>query len=72
MASRALFSNRVGGIPTSAIHEMTRLSATMSDVAFLSWARPEGNTPDFINEAAIKAIEDNLVSAYSPVPGLLG
>lgn len=67
----SLVSRRVGTIPVSAIHEMTRLSATMSDVAFLSWARPEGNTPDFINEAAIKAIRNNLVSAYSPVPGLL-
>jgi len=66
-----LISRRVGAIPVSAIHEMTRLSSTMTDVAFLSWARPEGDTPDFINEAAIKAIRDNLVSAYSPVPGLL-
>ncbi len=71
MGTRELFSNRVGSMPVSAIHEMTRLAAGMSDVAFLSWARPEGNTPEFINEAAIKAIKDNLVSAYSPVPGLL-
>jgi aminotransferase len=66
-----LVSERVGSIPVSAIHEMSRLSATVPDVAFLSWARPEGNTPDFINEAAIRAIKDNKVSAYSPVPGLL-
>jgi len=71
MGARELYSDRVGSMPLSAIHEMTRLSAGMSDVAFLSWARPEGNTPEFINEAAIKAIRDNKVSAYSPVPGLL-
>jgi aminotransferase len=66
-----LISGRVGTIPASAIHEMTRLSSTMTDVAFLSWARPEGDTPEYINKAAIEAINKNLVSAYSPVPGLL-
>ena len=69
--SRELFSRRVGDMPVSAIHEMTRLAANLSGVVSLSWARPEGNTPEHINEAAIKAIRDNLVSAYSPVPGLL-
>ncbi len=69
-SNRALWSHRVGSMPVSAIHEMTRLAAGMSDVAFLSWARPEGNTPEFINESAVRAIRDNLVSAYSPVPGL--
>jgi len=68
---KELISKRAGDIPVSAIHEMTRLSATLSDVAFLSWARPEGDTPEFINNAAIEAIKKNLVSAYSPVPGLL-
>jgi aminotransferase len=58
-------------MPVSAIHEMTRLASGLSDVVSLSWARPEGNTPAHINEAAIAAIRDNLVSAYSPVPGLL-
>ena len=70
MSDRELFSKRVGEMPASAIHEMTRLAAGLSDVASLSWARPEGNTPDHINEAAIAAIRENKVSAYSPVPGL--
>ena len=34
-------SKRVSQIPKSAIHEMTRLSKEVEDVAFLSWAKPE-------------------------------
>jgi aminotransferase len=71
VGNRDLFSKRVGEMPVSAIHEMTRLASGLTDVASLSWARPEGNTPEHINEAAIAAIRDNKVSAYSPVPGLL-
>ena len=33
-------SNRVSQMPKSAIHEMTRLSQQIEDVAFLSWAKP--------------------------------
>ncbi len=70
MVNGELYSRRVGEMPVSAIHEMTRLAAGLSGVVSLSWARPEGDTPQHISEAAIRAIRDNLVSAYSPVPGL--
>ena len=33
-------ANRVNQIGKSAIHEMTRLSKEIDDVAFLSWAKP--------------------------------
>jgi len=33
-------ANRVNQIGKSAIHEMTRLSKAIDDVAFLSWAKP--------------------------------
>lgn len=63
-------SKRVSGIGKSAIHEMTRLSKEVEDVAFLSWARPTSDTPDHIKEAAISAIKDGLVGAYSETSGL--
>ena len=64
-------SKRVSNISKSAIHEMTRLSKTVEDVAFLSWAKPTSGTPDHINEAAIKAIKDGLVGGYSEGAGLV-
>jgi len=41
-------SNRVNQIGKSAIHEMTRLSKEIDDVAFLSWAKPTIDTPEHI------------------------
>jgi len=67
---RALFSQRVQQIEKSAIHEMTRLSKEIDDVAFLSWAKPTSGTPDHINRAAIQAIEQGLAGGYSPSDGL--
>ena len=64
-------SNRVSQIPKSAIHEMTRLSKEIEDVAFLSWAKPTSDTPLHIKEAAISAIKNGLVGGYSDTPGLL-
>ena len=58
MKDRARISNRVSQIPKSAIHEMTRLSKEIDDVAFLSWAKPTAGTPEHIREAAIAAIRD--------------
>lgn len=55
----------------SAIHEMTRLSKEIEDVAFLSWAKPTSDTPEHIKAAAIKAIKDGLVSGYSTSSGLV-
>ena len=58
-------SNRVIQIHKSAIHEMTRLSKEVEDVAFLSWAKPTSDTPEHIKEAAIYAIKSGLVGGYS-------
>ena len=63
-------SNRVANIPKSAIHEMTRLSRQIEDVAFLSWAKPTSGAPDFIGEAAMEAIHHKLVDGYSVSTGL--
>jgi len=65
------YSNRVANIPKSAIHEMTRLSKTIEDVAFLSWAKPTSGAPDHIGKAAIEAIRNGLVDGYSESQGLL-
>lgn len=64
-------ASRVTQIPKSAIHEMTRLSKEVEDVAFLSWAKPTSGTPAFINEGAIAAIRDGRVGGYSENAGLL-
>ncbi len=64
-------SERVRNIPTSAIHEMTRLSKQVRDVAFLSWAKPTSDTPEHIKEAAISAIQKGLVGGYSESSGML-
>ncbi|MCD4848339.1 MAG: pyridoxal phosphate-dependent aminotransferase [Candidatus Aegiribacteria sp.] len=63
-------SKRVMKISKSAIHEMTRLSKQYDDVAFLSWAKPTSDTPEFIREAAVKAIRNGLTGGYSPSQGL--
>lgn len=64
-------SKRVAAIGKSAIHEMTRLSKEVEDVAFLSWAKPTSDTPVHIKEAAIDAIQEGLVGGYSENAGLL-
>ena len=66
-----MVSNRVSRIEKSAIHEMTRLSREIDDVAFLSWAKPTSDTPEHIKEGAISAIRAGLVGGYSPSSGLL-
>jgi aminotransferase len=65
------FSHRLGQIPKSAIHEMTRLSRGIDDVAFLSWAKPTSGADEHIHEAAMEAIQKGLVDGYSESPGLL-
>lgn len=70
MAKTARLSNRVSQISASAIHEMTRLSKEIDDVAFLSWAKPTSDTPEHIKEAAIRAIRDGRVGGYSEPLGL--
>ncbi len=58
-------------IQKSAIHEMTRLSKQVKDVAFLSWAKPTADTPEHIKEAAVSAIRHGLVGGYSNNAGLV-
>ena len=70
MSSEPRTSNRVTSISKSAIHEMTRLSREVEDVAFLSWAKPTSDTPDHIKEAAIAAIQSGRVGGYSEASGL--
>jgi aminotransferase len=70
MAAEQRISRRVAGIAPSAIHEMTRLSQQVEDVAFLSWAKPTVDTPEHIKEAAVRAVRDGLVGGYSPTNGL--
>ncbi|MFW9943109.1 MAG: pyridoxal phosphate-dependent aminotransferase [Candidatus Thorarchaeota archaeon] len=64
-------SDRVWKIQKSAIHEMTRLSKEVEDVAFLSWAKPTSDTPEHIKEATISAIRNGLVGGYSESTGML-
>ena len=71
MTGKPRISNRVSQISKSAIHEMTRLSKEVEDVAFLSWAKPTSGTPQHINEGAIAAIKDGRVGGYSENAGLL-
>ena len=70
MAGGPRISNRVGRIAKSAIHEMTRLSKDVDDVAFLSWAKPTADTPDHVKEGAIAAVREGLVGGYSENAGL--
>jgi aminotransferase len=71
MKEGSRISNRVAQIGKSAIHEMTRLSKEVDDVAFLSWAKPTAGTPEHIKTAAIDAIKKDLVGGYSENAGLM-
>ena len=64
-------SNRALKIKKSAIHEMTRLSKQVEDVAFLSWAKPTSDTPEHIKNAAVDAITNGLVGGYSENAGII-
>ena len=46
------------------------LKAEGKDIISLSLGEPDFNTPDFIKEAAKKAIDENYTK-YTPVPGYL-
>ena len=70
MSLKHLVSRKVAGIPKSAIHEMTRLSRQVEDVAFLSWAKPTAGTPGHIDREAVRAIEAGLAGGYSETTGL--
>ena len=65
-------SDRINSLPTSqtlAMAAKTReLRAEGKDIIGLSLGEPDFNTPDFIKDAAIEAINQNY-SSYSPVDG---
>ncbi|MEA1874817.1 MAG: pyridoxal phosphate-dependent aminotransferase [Bacteroidota bacterium] len=65
-------SKRLEALSVSATLAMTQRSRDLSaqgyDVINLSIGEPDFDTPDFIKEAAIKAIQENLTH-YPPVPG---
>lgn len=67
-------SQRINSLAASATLAMSQrsneLRAAGVDVINLSVGEPDFNTPDFIKEAAKKAIDDNF-SFYSPVPGYM-
>ena len=62
--------DRLSESATLAMAQMSReLQAKGMDVISLSLGEPDFDTPEFIKEAAKKAIDDN-ISHYTPVPGL--
>lgn len=67
-----LLSDRIINMSTSATLAMAakarELRAEGKDIIGLSLGEPDFNTPDFIKDAAIQAINDNY-SSYSPVDG---
>ena len=63
--------NRLSESATLAMARMSReLKAEGKDVIALSLGEPDFDTPDFVKQAAKKAVDDNF-SHYTPVPGLL-
>lgn len=69
-----LLSDRINNLSTSQTLAMAALARELKsqgkDIISLSLGEPDFNTPDFIKEAAKKAIDDNY-STYSPVDGYL-
>ena len=67
-------SKRINNLSESATLAMSRLSRELKeqgkDVISLSLGEPDFNTPDFIKNSAVQAINDNF-SHYTPVPGIL-
>ncbi|MHC1708581.1 MAG: pyridoxal phosphate-dependent aminotransferase [Bacteroidales bacterium] len=67
-----LLSNRVNELAESETLAMTRISRELQSqghkVINLSIGQPDFNTPQYIKNAAIEALEQNYTS-YSPVPG---
>jgi len=65
-------SDRINSLVPSATLEMAakarELRAEGKDIIGLSLGEPDFNTPDYIKEAAKKAIDDNY-NSYTPVDG---
>ena len=70
----AQISDRVNRLAASATFAMMQksneLSAQGVDVVNMSVGEPDFNTPDYVKEAAVEAVEQNY-SKYSPVPGYM-
>ena len=71
---RKKLSDRINKLPVSATLAMAAKARELKekgiDIIGLSLGEPDFNTPDFIKNAAIKAIEDNY-NSYTPVDGYL-
>ncbi|MCB9360167.1 MAG: pyridoxal phosphate-dependent aminotransferase [Flavobacteriales bacterium] len=69
-----ILSNRINSLSESQTLAMARLSRELiaegKDIISLSIGEPDFDTPDFIKEAAKKAIDENY-SHYTPVPGYI-
>lgn len=67
-------SNRINSLPSSATLAMAakarELKEQGKDIISLSLGEPDFNTPEFIKDAAIQAINDNY-NSYTPVNGYL-
>ena len=67
-------SDRINGLPVSQTLAMAAKARELrnegKDIIGLSLGEPDFNTPDFIKEAAIQAINDNY-NSYTPVDGYL-
>ena len=65
-------SNRINNLPVSATLAMAAKARELKengvDIIGLSLGEPDFNTPDFIKEAAVEAINDNY-NSYTPVDG---
>lgn len=72
---KELLSDRALSIAESATLLMSRLATELreqgEDVISLSLGEPDFGTPDYIKDAAKKALDDGY-TRYTPVPGLLG
>ena len=69
-----LLSDRINNLSTSQTLAMAALARELKsqgkDIISLSLGEPDFNTPDFVKEAAKKAIDENY-SQYTPVEGYL-
>ncbi|MDG2372571.1 MAG: pyridoxal phosphate-dependent aminotransferase [Flavobacteriaceae bacterium] len=67
-----ILSDRINNLPVSATLEMAakarELKEKGNDIIGLSLGEPDFNTPEFIKEAAIQAVQDNY-NSYTPVDG---
>ena len=65
-------SNRINSLPASATLAMAAKARELKNqgvnVIGLSLGEPDFNTPDFIKEAAVQAVNDNY-NSYTPVDG---